>query len=289
MPTLVRLRPDPIPAIHPLPERAANGRRLAVYRDTKTVLQVPWMGVVTMAFAHYPRFYDTLWAALRPAAGSAAFVDACRRLRSAAEAEAAAMHPPPLTDALGDAGFADGEIDEIRALIEVFSHGNQPYLLIATAARLAMEGHDLPAAAPGPTAGAHGPAPDRPLTLVEPHHALPDVAALYAEIRATLGLPFVNTDYRALARWPAYFRRAWDGLAPTLRTPGYKACLSRLHDGAVSEAARLPIPPGLSAQDLRAAAAADANVDEVLAVVRLFQWLLPGLIANVALFRAQLA
>jgi len=39
---------------------------------------------------------------------------------------------------------------------------------------------------------------------------------------------------------------------------------------------------------LRAAAVADAPLPEVLGVARLFQWLLPGLVTNIAFLRAQL-
>ena len=42
--------------------------------------------------------------------------------------------------------------------------------------------------------------------------ANPEVRAVYDDIMATLGLPFVNTDYRALARWPSYFALAWSDL-----------------------------------------------------------------------------
>jgi hypothetical protein len=50
----------------------------------------------------------------------------------------------------------------------------------------------------------------------------------------------------------------------------------------------MPNPTGLTAQGLREAAEADASLAEILEVVRLFQWLLPGLITNVAFFRHQL-
>ena len=60
MTDLPRLKPEPVPAIHPVPEYAVEGRRKDWYEDMKARLQVPWMGVVTMAFAHYPRFFETL-------------------------------------------------------------------------------------------------------------------------------------------------------------------------------------------------------------------------------------
>lgn len=53
-------------------------------------------------------------------------------------------------------------------------------------------------------------------------------------------------------------------------------------------AEELPNPGSLSAEALRRAAEKDAAPEEVLQVCRLFQWLLPGLITNVAYFRYQL-
>jgi hypothetical protein len=66
MTILERLKPDPIPAIHPMPEYLASGQRNRWYEDTKQVLQVPWMGVVTMAYTHYPAFFGGLFQWLLP-------------------------------------------------------------------------------------------------------------------------------------------------------------------------------------------------------------------------------
>ena len=68
--------------IHPVPEYATEGELAARYSDMKTVLQVPWMGVVTMAFAHYPSFFGELWRGLRPLCASQPFVDAVGELRN---------------------------------------------------------------------------------------------------------------------------------------------------------------------------------------------------------------
>ena len=82
---LPRLRPSPLPSINPVPEYLADDALKRVYEETKLTLQVPWMGVVTMAFAHYPSFFDTLWGGLSQLAGSREFVEACRALRVCAE------------------------------------------------------------------------------------------------------------------------------------------------------------------------------------------------------------
>ncbi len=44
-----------------------------------------------------------------------------------------------------------------------------------------------------------------PYLLMEPHHLDEPTRAVYEDIKNILQLPFVNTDYRAFARWPSYF------------------------------------------------------------------------------------
>jgi len=99
---LERLKPDPIPAIHPMPEYLASGQRAEWYEDTKQVLQVPWMGVVTMAYAHYPTFFGELWRGIRPLCASSPFVEAFQTLRSDVEARAVDLEPLSLMGPLAE-------------------------------------------------------------------------------------------------------------------------------------------------------------------------------------------
>ncbi len=111
MTVITRQKPDPIPEIFPLPEREATGERLAIYEDTKAGLQVPWMGVVTMAFSHYPSFYRTLWHGLRPLWTSVEFVTACADLRQVTEAAIGAQ--TDLKPILLGAGYGSAELAEM--------------------------------------------------------------------------------------------------------------------------------------------------------------------------------
>ena len=287
MADLPRLKPNPIPAIHPVPEFAVSGARAAVYGRTKKGLGVPWMGVVAMAFAHYPRFYETLWSAIDPITGTKVFEQACRSLRDVAEREAEALEPAPLVLRLLKQGYDVQEIDDIRACNEVFSAGNMPYIVMATLARLLLEGN--PWQGGGDLGHVTSPVPAMPKPpLIEAHHASHDLAALYDELREVLGLPFVNTDYRAFARWPSYFALAWNDLKPRLSEARYTTSIECVHKAAVELAVSLPNTTGITPHALRDAATSDASLEEVLSVVRLFQWLLPGLAVNVAFLRSQL-
>ena len=285
-----RRLPQPLPAIHPLPEYAAEGALAARYEDMKAVLQVPWMGVVTMAYAHYPSFFGELWRGLRPLCASQPFVAAVRELHTYCEAEVMSLAPSPIAARLGDAGYGERESNNIRAMIEIFSHGNFPYLMIATLTRSLLLGGSFGHAGndAAPFEGRHAPDATQPFVLMERHHADAPTKAIYDDIMATLGLPFVNTDYRALARWPSYFAMAWGDLKPSAQTAQHTALANRVYDRALELAGGLPNPGGLNAEALQGAAARDAPLDEIRPVTELFHYLLPELVVNVAYFRAQL-
>jgi len=213
-PNLPRLKPNPIPKIAPIPEHLAEPALKEIYEDTKAALQVPWMGVVAMSFARYPQFYATLWGGFRELSASAQFLTACHELRQEAES-ISLLRAPSILRKLYELGYTEPEIAEIRALIEIFSHGNMPYLFIATAARLLLEGSEIGTSRSisKPVQSRHGPAAGGKLVLMEPHHAERQLQALYDDLKSTIGLPFLNTDYRALARWPSYFDVAWRSTA----------------------------------------------------------------------------
>lgn len=284
---LSRIKPDRFPALHPVPEYAARGELKDIYERTKQGLSVPWMGVVAMAFAHYPNFYKALWDALEPVVGQQQFHTACDTLRTCAEKNAAKLTPFDILPILERTGYDPREIAEIRACNEVFSQGNMPYVLMATLARYLLEDNPWngdPIAQDATTPRAHHAKP----VLVELHHADQTVADLYSDIKETLGLPFVNTDYRAFARWPSYFIPAWADLKRAVESDDYETRVTEVHDTAIRLVQALPNPLDLTSARLKHAASTDATLEEVQNVVRLFQWLLPGLAVNVAILRAQL-
>lgn len=287
---LERRKPETIPTLRILPEYAAEGRRAAWYEDMKAVLQVPWAGVLILAWTAHPTFFGTLWRSIRPICLSRPFVALAAEARALVETRVADLAPPPIASRLRALGYGDREIEEIRALNEVFSHGNQLYVVLATIARLLLEGEELSDRGEAtPHEGRHAPDVAVSLALMEAHHADAPTRALYEDVKATLGLPFVNTDYRAFARWPSYWAEAWPDLKAAVGHADYEAINADYHAllcRGVLEG--LPNPEGLTAAALREAAAADAPLDTLIDEVRLFQWLIPGLAINVAFLRAQL-
>ena|SRR4029077_18421926 len=86
---------------------------------------------------------------------------------------------------------------------------------------------------------------------------------------------------------PSYFDVAWRSLKPLIGTPAYDEAVERVHKKALALVLALPNPGQLTRARLVAAANEDTGAESVLDVVRLFQWLLPGLVVNVACMREQ--
>jgi hypothetical protein len=75
---------------------------------------------------------------------------------------------------------------------------------------------------------------------MEYHHADASTRLVFDDVKTALGLPFLNTDYRALARWPSYFALAWADLRPRLQRGEYETLVAEIHEAAVSTVRSLP-------------------------------------------------
>lgn len=285
-----RRRPDPLPMIHPVWEYQAEDALSAVYEEYKRAFQVPWVGVVSLAYAHYSAFFRAWWQGLEALVQTEAYVKAAMGVRAQVEEKAARLDPPAISGRLRSLGYSDRELQEIRDVIELISHGNFIQGPAVFAARLLLEGGHLSAAAGGRLAnsGAHAPDIETPFVLMEPHHASTETRALYHDVMTRLDLPFVNTDYRAFSRWPSYFGMAWGDIREIVGTPAHEALAEEVHDAIFRAASELPNPAGLTPDALQQAAAGDASLEEVTDLTRLFTHLIPGLVTNVAFFRHQL-
>ena len=288
MKELPRYLPHPLPKVDYVPEYRAEGALKDAYEDMKTVLQVPWMGVVTMAYAHFPKFFACLWGGMRELCASNEYVAAALRLREIMEKDVARLSPPPISERLRALGYSERELDDIRAVPDMLSHGNYLYTVMTTAARYLLEGGELgPVQSVTPFQGCHAPPPRVPLVLMEVHHVDAGTRAIFDDIKQRLGLPFINTDYRALSRWPSYFALAWGDLRDHIGEATHNNVCETYQKAATEIVAHLPNPAGLISAALREAAAED-NSPDLLPVIQLFQHLHAGLMTNVAYFRAQL-
>ena len=91
-----RKKPSPVPKIIVTPEYLAKGSLKKSYINTRLAFNVPWMGVVAMAFAKYPFFYNSLWQYIHPLTKSIEFDNLCKRLVIISKKKALDLKPKSL-------------------------------------------------------------------------------------------------------------------------------------------------------------------------------------------------
>jgi len=287
---VTRVRPDPPPRIRPVLDHEASAEIKAIYSELKTTLQVPWVGMITRAYARYPTFFSTLWKGLREVRASVPYVEAAMELRYKVERDVRALAPPSLGRTLRSIGYTEDEIRHLWEVFEIFSHGNNIYHPLVVTALVLLEGGELGSDQTSIErfSGSHAPDVGVELVFMEVHHGTPDIRALYDNIKEALGLPYVNSDYRALARWPSYLALAWQELKPVIGRPAYLAVVEAYHNRSVELCQELPNPGRLEGAALRRAATTDGSLEEVRDAVRLLIHNIPPLLVNMAFLRHQL-
>jgi hypothetical protein len=121
--------------------------------------------------------------------------------------------------------------------------------------------------------------------MVEEHHALGGLRDTYEDIKSTLSLPFVNSDYKAMGRWPSYLALSWQDLKPVVDSESYVSIRQELHDQAMAVADGLPYRYMVDKARAIAVGMPENEVFELMQVITLFQWLLSGLVLNVTWFK----
>lgn len=286
-------RPQGDLIVRPVPEHRVDEELGRVYRDVKATLGVPWVGVITQALAYYRPFFLEAWRQFRPTARSRFFERVSDELRMLAWEGSSSFTIAPQGQRLEVLKYSASEVAQISAMLDLFDYGNQKYLILATAVAASLvEDRGL---GTSPTGDPRDRLPRSPVSQIEPipvmveeHHAFGDLRALYQDIKVTLDLPFVNSDYKAMARWPSYLRLAWDDLKPQLGEPAYASLRQSVHRLALDAVEALPYPYRLDRAAAMTLGMNGAEIDELCRTISLFQWLLSGLILNVSCFKLAL-
>jgi len=245
------------------------------------------VNVIFRAFAKYPRFLRLQWDFLRPNALTQDFFDKTEVIRRQAqliirEHFAVGDHRAELRMR----GSSDTAIKEIKAVLDFFLYCDPFLLLMASALQSSLAGQPLPGK-PWAHLLPHYTHPTRvqEVRLVELEEALPSIQTVYREIIKASGVPFVPSDYRALARWPDYLELAWEEWNKKIPTPAYQRELRKLNELAVALALDLPFPFAINSGTLKQAGFTPVQIADILATVDLFQGLVPGLITTTAAFK----
>jgi len=278
-----------LPRLQLVPEDTAPPDVAAIYEETKNLLGIPWTAAIFQGYAMYPPLLRLAWAELKPNVVTLEFRADARQLQAEAAAAMQTVYRPGYDRSQVERW--GGDPHAIRTVCETFNYGNPKLLICARAISRSLEERRRPGPSDDTDLRPDKPPPGeehvrhRRIDLVDPGHPPPVVAPIFLDIQQTLGLPLVNSDYRALARWPEYFHHAWEDLKGSILSLAYQQARDALAEAGDAAADRLEDPVTISPDILRREGVPQAEVDNLVRVARLFADLLPGLMLNVEGFR----
>jgi hypothetical protein len=270
-----------------VPERQASGRALEIYQEIKAALGVPHINVLFQAFGAHPEFLERQWQALGPVVKDPEFFAGAERLRADAYTRIYNyFQVPDLCERVEIMNFSEGARDELTETTELFHYEDSLLLLFIGVQMHAFEGPTATTSRVETEAVTHPVFTTKPL-VVEEDDAPAPIRKLYDDIRRTLELPFVHSEYRAFARWPDFLRAYWSTVKPIVQSPLYHESQSGIREAAWSLGRSFPAR-GLSLEEL-----SDAGLeeDEIASLVRLTEMFLKafsGLVLNVAVAKIAL-
>jgi len=269
---------------------ATEERAREAFRDIKNALRVPIVNLIFQAWAAVPRFLDLTWRRMRPNVLTAEFGALAARIERDVRAGTADWPVADHAAQLRARAVSDAEIARMREVIELFAQVNPKLAILACAVEGALAGH------PVGGSGSKGPhreeVRERPkefrgvrFSLVEERDAPPRVRAIYEDMRATLHLPFIETEYKAMASYPDWLEVWWKDCKPKVADPRYERLTHAIASAATEASKSLPHGLFMSVDLLERSDIDEGKRKELKRVTGTFVRLLPGLMINVELAR----
>lgn len=271
-------------SINPVREENATGEIKTIYEDVKQSLKLPWTPIIFQAFAAYPSFLQFIWHQLKPSVLTEQFHNDSNRSRGVAEAYMSQAHKPIYKheDALANDLSID-DLVHIQTKLEALNYGNPKLLLISTTLYRAIGGISI--GGNGEPEPSHDDFGDRVIRKIDINpvgedEAADSVKAIYREIKSTLNVPFVNTDYMTLANWPGFLRLFWEDIKQLIDKPAHSAGKDALSGFAYQASDRLAYPVKMGRDEMESAGIHEENFNDIEDTVRFFARLVPGLLLN---------
>lgn len=261
-------------------ESDAQGRTREIYQELKTALGVPHINLVYQLYGAHPKFLERHWQALRPAIDSAEFFDYAERIRADAYTRVHNYFPvPDLCAGMGE--LSERAREEMTDVVEVFHYTDALLLLILTAQ---LQAFDSAIGAPREheTSPAHPRFTEKPVVVNE-NSATAEQRKIFDDMRRTLSLGILPTEFRALARFPAFFAAYWSALRPAVQSPLYESMVLAIRETAWNLARELPVSIELAPEQLREAGMDDKEISDVIRLTERLARSLAAMTLHVAL------
>jgi hypothetical protein len=265
----------------PVAEHEASGDVECVYHEITQILRVSGVNLNFRTWAGYGEFLPLLWDAFKPNVETRAYENAADALRADTVRIAGTLGK---VDIKRKVSLGESQSYQIQKAIDLYHYVNPKLLVLTSAVRFALRGE-----APEKKADELSvelvergiPGNMYPMEMVSEKAGDELVRSIFKDIKRTLSLPSVNSDYRTLALWPDYLAAAWSGLKPIIQRDEYKDAADQLRETARQHALSLPYSIDLSMEKVTEL----GENEEVLEKAESFEKLLPGLIIDIAVLQ----
>jgi len=270
--------------IQPVKKAQAPLEIHACFADIQDKMGVPWPPANWRSYAMYPAVILLFWNFLKPMVASELFLRQALAITEYAYREVSGCYQPSYT--LADLDPLQRQW--IQWELDAFEFGNPQLLIQQVLLSRALRGET---GQDGSTEPRHRPSAYRQpeIRMLDEQSVSMELQQVYQDIKQTLGLPVVNSDYQALAKWPEFFIPAWSDAKRWLQQPEYQRLRQQLTEMAEAAADRLQPAMRLTTKDLSDALNSPKDFGNLQQMVQMFTELLPGLILNDALFRIGIA
>jgi hypothetical protein len=266
----------------PVDEHEAEGEVERVYHEIRQTLRVTGINLVFRIWARYEKFFPAMWETIRANAATRIFEDASDAVRAQAVRAADGLGRLNVSKSVK---LGESQAYQIKAALDLYHYINPKLLLIVSAVRLALAGEHEQELIEGAkfVELIEGGVPEKmyPMEMVSEDPKEDKLQEVFSDIKRTLAIGSINSDYRTLALWPDYLVEGWRRMNPFLLTKEYVEAAHEVRQKARAGAFELPYPV-ISREGLEETG---EDFAEIMDTAQKFENLLAPLILNIALFQ----
>ena len=247
--------------------------------DIQDTLGIPWKPANWRAYASHPPVMQLFWERLKPVTQTESFLEAAIDITEQVYRDINDWYQPHQID------LDEAQRRQIQRELNAFSFGNPQLLIqqVALSRTLAGEvvGQDGNAdMRRGPNAYRH---PEIQL-VGQSAQEISALQQVYRDIKQTLNVPIVNSDYQALARWSTFFISAWEDIKRWRDRPEYQLLKQAIVQRAEEAASGLHPAVVIGEAEVRDRLDNPEDFAQIQQAVQMFTDILPELIIQDALF-----
>lgn len=270
------------PHIKPIKKSEASGDIKSIFKEIQDTMGIPWVPANWQSYAMYPNILNLFWKRLKPVVSTKSFLHDAVAITVHAYQDTATWYKPSYRPEI-----TPRERQKIERELDAFEFGNSQLLIQQEILSQALKYENRPKVIFKRLARPVSTYRYPEIKMIEEGAAPHNVKKLYQDIKDTLRLPLVNSDYKALAKWMSFFKPAWEDSKKWHEKRRYLALKKKLTSMANESASRFPVSIG--EEEMQEAVGNVSELKNLKRMIKMFTRLLPGLIVNDALFHIGIA